>query len=274
MSNLEEFGSSNLEDIKFIGEEASDLLPKETFNSVLGVESAMNTPTPKFVPPTLKKKKEDYEDNARQAVPQPTPEKEAQTAEDRIKALEDMIMTLREGLSGVKVVQSGPQRKLDFSQLSELDVYDLSTPIETIEHQYEDYSEIQLKDPNYIARWVNINPIRMGQMKVFGFTYVTEEDLASPLGMDLQLDENGVYRNFDVVAMKAPKEKYFKALRTNYLRALAQTQQKKVHELAQQVTEQAIMNGTADNKAPVGQAVEYQKRKAAGQLNIYSPNLT
>jgi hypothetical protein len=33
------------------------------------------------------------------------------------------------------------------------------------------------------------------------------------------------------------------------------------------------MQGTGEVKAPMGQGNEYNKRKAAGQMNIYSPNL-
>lgn len=277
MSNTDDLNlpeSDGIPEGIFAGLDKENPLGKETFNDILGVKPD-DTPKPRFVPPTQPKisRTNEAEEISKQVSAQQTPEKEALTAEERIEALEKMIMKLREGMGDIRVVAPGPKRVVDFSKLSEGDVYDLDIPIETIEHYVPDYTKIDLKDPNYIARWVSTHVARLGPMKQAGFTYITEEDLAAPLEMDIKPDENGVYRYIDVVAMKTPKDKYFRALRTNYLRAMAQTQQKKVHQLAQQVTENALMSGTTQEKAPLGQATEYQKRKAAGQLNIYSPNL-
>lgn len=111
-------------------------------------------------------------------------------------------------------------RAIDWTKITEKDIEDMSIPIEARPFSTDDSLGIDLKDQNYAARWVNKNPILLGKALAAGFTYVTEEDLASPLQVAISEDVNGHFLNLDVIAMKCPKRIYFAALRASFLRAV------------------------------------------------------
>ena len=111
-------------------------------------------------------------------------------------------------------------RAIDWSKVKEEDIYNDSIPIEARPFSSEDSLGIDLVDKNYAARWVNKNPIILGKALAAGFTYITAEDLASPLDVAIVEDVNGRFLNLDVLAMKCPKSIYFAAKKAAFLRAV------------------------------------------------------
>lgn len=287
MSNQEEQPKASdgrsLDDI-FHDLKGSNPLSEEDAASITGVAKApleVSTEAPKakfkFEAPKLRAEKT-AEARAEAIKTQITPESIAATESERISFLEQEILKLKQGQVGIKLgsVSAKEKRiKLDFTKIDETSVYDLNVPIEAIEHEVPDYTKIVLKDATYIPRWVQVHPARLGPMRQAGFTYITAEDLAEELVMDLEADENGHYRFIDLVAMKCSKDKYFGALRRNYVRALAQTNPKIVHQMAKQTVEGAMTAGISSDgtKAPMGQATSYARHKEAGHIGVFSPNL-
>lgn len=190
--------------------------------------------------------------------------------QQRIKNLESELIKLRQGENGVKITKSATSKSVDFSKLKESDVFDLNVPIEAIVHDLPDSTLIKLKDPMYIGRWVNINPMNMGKRKAAGFTFVTQQDLLDgTLMMDLEEDENGHFRYNDVVAMKIPKIKYFGALRANHLRALAVVNQKKAQEVGKRVA-QDVLQKERDPETGASYGRDYAKYASENKMEVYS----
>lgn len=179
--------------------------------------------------------------------------------QQRIKDLEANLKLLKEG-EAVRIA-AAKNKPLDFSKVKESDVFDLRVPIEAIVHELPDSTLLNLKDPTYIGRWVNINPMNMGKRKAAGFTFITKEDLDGAMMMDLEEDENGHFRYNDVVAMKISKQKYFGALRTNHLRAIAVVNQQKAQLRGKKIIE---------NEMSRGQESDYQKYTSEGKLEVYA----
>jgi hypothetical protein len=201
---------------------------------------------------------------------------------ERISELENMLRQLIAGqVSGVKV-GSAPKKpaKLDFSKLSEKDVFDLNIPIEAVDHSMPDYLKVDLKDTNYVPRWVNRDPRRLGPMKANGWDFVKPDEIENSLTLAITTDENGQYRFADTVLMKCEKVEYFGQLRRNHLRALAMVDPKNAHLAAKAIIEGELtgagntdLNGNpiADDKTNAG---DYQRYNNAGKMKIYSPEVT
>lgn len=182
----------------------------------------------------------------------------------RLKALEEAIKQIASGVNGVKIGKV-PEKpvQLDFSKLTEDDVYDLNVPVPVIDHGVPDYLNVELRDKNYAARWVHKTPRRLGPMKAMGWTPVGVEDIENIEMLKDTLDESGFFRYDDVILMKIPKQKLFGLLRRNYERTRNQVSSAK---LKAGVTE-ALM------KTPAGggnkmTAKEYMDRN---QLEVYVP---
>lgn len=181
----------------------------------------------------------------------------------RLKAMEQALKQLLAGQNGVKLKDVPKQQPaLDFSKLSEKDVFDMNIPIEAIVMDIPEYVDVELADGNYIARWVNKHGRRLGQMKNFGFSYVTEQDLAKPLLLENSKNENGQFTLDDVILMKCSKQKYFGVLRRNLLRANSRVNPKEAHKVGKQLIENDLKG--------VSRA-DYDKYAGANQLNVYSP---
>lgn len=283
-----------IEDSIFVGLDTSaQVLDKDTVEALtdkaieneVKVDLPQAKPTPKWMPPKIPVRAKVAEETSKQVAANVTSEKEKQTDTERIAALEAVLRDLlsRQGIS----LEAAPQvpQDVDFSKLTEADVFDLNTYIPTVDHSAPDYTKIVLKDTTYIGRWVSTHPARLGLMKSCGFRPVHDEDLAEPLEMAIEPDENGMFKFIDVIAMMGPKDKYLGALRKNYIRALKQTNSALIHQQAAQVTERAIMEGTQYPHSDVssnpniamqpdpGQSREYNLRKSKKQMGIYSPNL-
>jgi hypothetical protein len=147
--------------------------------------------------------------------------------------LKAQIERLEQGKDGIKVVHTDGAKKIqiDYSKLSEKDIYDFAIPMEAIELSLPNEMDVELLDKNYAPRWVNVHPARLGQLKSAGFTAVTEQDLAKPLNIICEKDINGMMKHIDVVLMKIEKSRLWPAIRRNHLRSVVLTDPNKLHEL-------------------------------------------
>lgn len=199
---------------------------------------------------------------------QPIIPNEDLVTDERIRALEKQLEELKKGQNGVKVGKT-PEKlvKLDFSKLTESDVYDLDIPIEAVAHDLPDWLIIDLKDKNYAARWIHKTPRRLGPMLAKGWTYVTVEDLEDPTKLKESLDENGHFRFDDVIACKIPKAKYFGQLRANHERSLMQVNPRFHHERSKKAVEGALQNAPAGGRP----GKNYSNYVQEGKLEVYVP---
>lgn len=108
------------------------------------------------------------------------------------------------------------EKPINWDEVSEKDVFDLSQNIPAVDQEAPQSEFIQLKDKSYIPRWVNVTPKRMGQAIQQGYTYITKEDLDPNWVHGLIQDTSGHYADFDVVAMKIHKARYYPRLRKNF----------------------------------------------------------
>lgn len=166
-------------------------------------------------------------------------------------------------------VKPKPQWVTDFSVLHEQNIFDLNTPIQAIDHQIPEYLDIKLKDSNFSPRWIQTSSKNLGTRRSQGWSYITQEDLAEGLKVEIEPDSSGHFVYIDTVAMKIPKAKLFSQLRSNYLRAIQLTQQSKLHERMKAAIEDEITNSSDERGMPLGESFNYYKEKNA--MNVYSP---
>jgi hypothetical protein len=158
----------------------------------------------------------------------------------------------------------------DFTTLREQDIFNLNMPIQAIDHQVPEFLTIKLIDPNFAPRWIQTSSKRLGEARSQGWSYITEEDLAEKLKVEIEADASGHFVYIDTVAMKMPKKKLFTQLRSNYQRAIALTQQSKLHEMMKHTIESEI-EGALDPESglPLGDA--WNKYNSEGKMTTYSP---
>lgn len=155
----------------------------------------------------------------------------------------------------------------DFSKMSLDDVYNLDIPIEAKPFMSADVLRIVLKDTNYEARWVNINPQNLGDKIAKGFTYIVPNDLS---GVDDSIkaskDAEGHYRFNDVVAMKIDKATYFAALRAAHLRAISTTNSDQLMKKARTAANSYMMQES-------GAKNDYVSAANAKKMVFYDPGV-
>jgi hypothetical protein len=159
-------------------------------------------------------------------------------------------------LKDLKVKESN----INFNDMTEEAAYDLDLPIVAKPFSNEDSLDVSLKDTSYVARWVNVNPMRLGAMKSRGFIFVVEADLAKPLNIEIEVDAQGHYRCNDVVLMRITKERYYGALRAAHLRAISAVSATGAHKAAASVANQYM------EKEAGGEFVDYAAR---GKVRFY-----
>lgn len=177
---------------------------------------------------------------------------------------------MEQAVAAEQEAKKKPQYVTDFSVLPEKSIFDLSVPIQAIDHQVPEYLKLTLKDPNYSPRWIQTGVRRLGQARAQGWSYITQEDLAQQLGIEITADAAGHFVYIDTVAMKISKQKLFSQLRANFQRAIIMTQQAKLHEKMKSVIEQEIQNA-ADPESGLpfrDQFIHYRDKNA---MNVYSP---
>jgi len=161
-------------------------------------------------------------------------------------------------------IKTRPNTPLDFSRLSEDDIYNLEIPIEARPFSTEDSLEVVLKDPMYIARWVNKDPRRLGAMLSKGFIYVTAEDLAQRLKTEVSADAEDHYIINDVVLMKISKEIYLPAQRAAHLRAVNTVDPRTAMKAARAYATESLNKDTGG---------EYATEAAANKVSVYTPGV-
>lgn len=154
--------------------------------------------------------------------------------------------------------------RLDFEAMTEEAAYDLDIPIVAKPFSTEDSLNVDLKDKSYTARWVNVNPLRLGTMRSRGFIYVVADDLASPLNIEIEVDAQGHYRCNDVVLMRITKERYFAAMRAAHLRSIAAVDSAKAHKAAAGVASQFM------EKEAGGDYVDFASK---GKIKFYQTTI-
>jgi len=241
-------------------------------------ESILTQPTPAqstkpaFQPKLTKAQQEKIEaDKLKAQVQQTESPSDIPIPEDKVTPelaayIQSELKKLVQGQNGVRVGNKPEQPvELNWTKISENDVFDLNVPIEAIDHGVPDYLNVELNDKNYVARWVHKTPRRLGPMMAIGWTYVEKIDLDINCHLEVTIDENGHFRYDDVILMKLPKQKYFGQLRRNYERTVAQVSSAKLKTFVQK----ALLNsptGGSNKKS----AADYM---AQNQLKVYVPGL-
>jgi hypothetical protein len=184
----------------------------------------------------------------------------------RIRDMEAAIQLLVTGRDNIKLRAATIERKpIDWQKMNERDVFDLSSPIDVVDHQMPDYMNVECTDSNFVLRWVNKIPRRLGPMKAMGFRFCEKEDIKGELNIAIEANANGQFQFDDVILMKIEKRIYYGMLRKNHQRALNLVDPKKAHQTAKDRVV-ADMRTTSDGSG------EFDKRVAANQLSVYSPH--
>ena len=157
-----------------------------------------------------------------------------------------------------------PRYITDFSNIQERDIFNMDLPINPIVHEVPDFLTVQLKDTNFVPRWIHTNSRRLGECVAQGFTYVVDEDLGTPLNIEVDPDASGHFIYSDTVLMKIPKSKYYGKIRANFQRAVAMTRSASaIHEKMKNAIESELASGQY--------AEDFLKYKGQNQMNTYSP---
>lgn len=110
---------------------------------------------------------------------------------------------------------------IDWTKITEADIANLNINIPVIEQETPEYLTVHLKDQNYIPRWVHSMRERLGPCLASGYEYVTQDMLDTNYPHPLLFDANAHYSHGDVVCLRILKERYFGAIRRNYLKTMA-----------------------------------------------------
>jgi hypothetical protein len=208
-------------------------------------------------------------------VPNPNEKPQYKTAAQFVKdaiATDEALKTAMQAQNfsgGTQVLPRGktPVKKdavIDFTKMSESDIYNDSIPLEAKPFGDDDSLLIDLKDKNYAARWVNKNSIMLSKALRSGFQFITQEDLASPLQVEITEDVNGRYLNGDVYAMRILKSIYFAALKATHQRAVNTVSALSSQKAAKKHAYDAMIKETGG-----GFAEEYE----AGKVGFYTPGI-
>lgn len=141
-----------------------------------------------------------------------------------LKMMQD-ILELKKKLEARDLV--GAQRaaakkpEIDWTKITERDITNLDIDIPVIEQEVPSYMDVHLLDKNYIARWVNIMPQRIGVCLAEGYTYVKEADMDPRYPVYLKWDTSGNYSCGDVVCLRVLKSRYYPAIKANYMRTMS-----------------------------------------------------
>lgn len=183
----------------------------------------------------------------------------------KIRDMEAAIALLTAGRDNIKLRAAVAERKpVDWNKIVERDIFDLNCPIDIVDHQMPDYMNVEAVDSNFVLRWVQKMPRRLGPMKAMGYQFCVKEDIKGELNIAIEENVNGQFAFDDVILMKIEKRLYYGMLRKNHERAIKMVDPKAAHKTAK---ERVI----ADMRTSTDGAGEYDKRAAANQLDVYSP---
>ena len=195
--------------------------------------------------------------------PVPTPASTPSAADmDQIKKMYAEVMDLKAKVAAKDAAPavSAPEKqpkKIDWTKITESDINSLDINIPVIEQETPEYLTVHLKDKNYVPRWVHIMRERLGPALASGYEYVTQEMLDTNYPHPLLFDANAHYSHGDVVCLRISKERYFGALKRNYLKTMA------IHGRG---INQAKINQFVQDDNHLGEAFEKQS------IGVYTPD--
>lgn len=163
---------------------------------------------------------------------------------------------------------------IDYSKLTEKDIYNMNIPIEVVDQQMPDEMNIKLRDSNYVPRWINKQFKRIAVMLRMGWTYVTKEDFSEEEGPILPFDENGHYSCHDVVAVKIPKARLYPVLRRNYLMAATLKDKNLARASVKKMWDTGIKRGGEELDPRIAIDPALQAAIELGGVEAYDPVLT
>ena len=195
--------------------------------------------------------------------PTKTPAQPANPAFDQIKQLLQDVSELKTKVAekqakpGAAAASEVKAVKIDWSKITEADIANLDIPIPVIEQETPEYLSVHLKDQTYVPRWIHKLPERLGVCLATGYSYVEEADLDLNYPHPLLFDESGHYSHGDVVCLKILKERYYGAIKRNYLKTMA-------------------IHGKAKVRAEVMHSIENEAPQIAdaihrGAMTLYEP---
>lgn len=170
-----------------------------------------------------------------------------------------------EGVATLENLRVKTPAVIDYTHLSEEDIYNMDIPMEARPFSSEDSLRVELLDSGLVPRWVNKDPRRLGSMIAKGFQYVTEKDLAKRLEVEVAADAEGHFSLGDVILMKITKERYFPAMRAAHIRALNSVGTKQIHR-------SAVNNANEYMNKEVGGA--YKEEAEQQKVAFYTPGLS
>jgi hypothetical protein len=158
--------------------------------------------------------------------------------------------------SQAKAAAAAKEKEIDWTKITESDIVDLSIPIPVYEQETPAYLNVKLLDQNYVPRWIHTMVERLGPALSSGYSYVEKEDLDPDFPHPLQFDVNNHYSHGDVVCLKIQKQRYYGAIKRNYLKTMA-------------------IHGKAKMLERIGEAVKGDERLSEaihrGAMNLYEP---
>lgn len=122
------------------------------------------------------------------------------TADDLEKKIEAILAKKKQEAAAPKLT-----KELDWSKISESDIYDSAINIPVIEHDIPDYMNMQLKDSEYAVVWASKDQRRLGQLFAEGYEFLRPEDVHPSFKVPLVFTGDKQYEYLDVVALKVHK---------------------------------------------------------------------
>jgi hypothetical protein len=158
-------------------------------------------------------------------VPTPTPAP-VPNMETLAKQLLDLQAKVNEKASKAEVVtkaETAPPKpkEIDWTQIEEKDIFDLSIPIPAIEQEVPDYLNMHVQDKMYVTRWVHTLRERLGPCLASGYSYVSKPELDPRYPLSLEPNAEGHFTFGDVVLLKILKSRYFAAIRRNHEKSMS-----------------------------------------------------
>ena len=120
-----------------------------------------------------------------------------------------------------KVAAVNVPKEIDWTKIEEKDIINFDIPIPVYEQEMPEYLNVKLLDRNYIPRWVHKLPERLGMCIAQGYQFIKKEDLDPSYKHPLDFDGSGNYSHGDVVCLRVLKERYYGAIKRNYLKTMA-----------------------------------------------------
>lgn len=153
-----------------------------------------------------------------------TKQTQDQVSPEMLKLMQDVLdlkkkIETKDAEAAKKAAKSIPV--IDWTKITEKDITDLSIDIPVIEQEVPSYMDVHLIDKNYIPRWVNIMPQRIGVCMAEGYSYIKKEHMDPNYPILLQFDTSGNYSCGDVVCLRILKSRYYPAIKANYMRTMS-----------------------------------------------------